>query len=139
LKGILVLLFWQRLIDNLSLTPAARDSFSLDGELAAHVRALAELERRPVDDIAAELLISGLAQRDTAQENWRRWQSLSTREQQVAALVCQNYTNRQIAARLVISVETVKTHVRNALNKFNLHSKRELSLLLIDWDFSAWD
>jgi len=133
------LLFWQRLVDNLGLTPAARDSFALDGELAAHVRSLAELERRPADDIAAELLISGLAQRDMAQENWRRWQSLSTREQQVAALVCRNYTNRQIAARLVISVETVKTHVRNTLYKFNLHSKRELSLLLIDWDFSAWD
>ena len=133
------MLFWQRLVDNLGLTPSTHASFSLDGELAAHVRALAELERRPVDDVAAELLISGLAQRDMAQENWRRWQSLSTREQQVAALVCRNYTNRQIAARLVISVETVKTHVRNALYKFNLHSKRELSLLLIDWDFSAWD
>ena len=124
---------------NLGLTPGARDTFSLDGELAAHVRSLAELERRPADDIAAELLISGLAQRDMAQENWRRWQSLSTREQQVAALVCLGYTNRQIAARLVISVETAKSHVRNVLYKFDLHSKRELSLLLIDWDFSAWD
>jgi DNA-binding NarL/FixJ family response regulator len=126
-------------MNNLGLTPGARDSFSLDGELVAHVRSLAELERRPADDIAAELLISGLAQRDMAQENWRRWQSLSTREQQVAALVCLGYTNRQIAARLVISVETVKSHVRNVLYKFDLHSKRELSLLLVDWDFSAWD
>lgn len=133
------MLFWQRLIDNLGISPASRDSFALDGELAAHVRALAEQEQRPADDMAAELLISGLAQRNMAQENWRLWQSLSNREQQVAALVCLDYTNRQIAARLVISVETVKTHVRNILYKFGLHSKRQLSLHLSDWDFSDWD
>ena len=57
----------------------------------------------------------------------------------MGALVCLGYTNRQIAARLVISVETVKSHIRNILYKFNLHSKRELGLLLGDWDFSAWD
>lgn len=116
-----------------------RITIDLDGRLVDHVNNLARFERRPVDEVAADLLISGLVQRDQALRAWQRWQSLSPREQQVAALVCHGYTNRQIAARLVISVETVKTHVRNALYKFNLHSKRELSLVLADWDFSAWD
>ena len=48
-------------------------------------------------------------------------------------------TNRQIAARLMISPETVKTHLRNAQYKFDVHSKAELRALLSDWDFSAWD
>ncbi|MFN2159510.1 MAG: response regulator transcription factor [Anaerolineales bacterium] len=139
LAGTAGMLFWQQLIDNLGLTPTRKETFSLDGELVEHVRALAELEQRPADELAADLIISGLAQRDMAQENWRRWHSLSPREQQVGALVCLGYTNRQIAARLVISVETVKSHIRNILYKFNLHSKRELGLLLGDWDFSAWD
>jgi DNA-binding NarL/FixJ family response regulator len=139
LAGTAVMLFWQQLIDNLGLTPTRRGSFSLDGELVEHVRALAELEQRPADELAADLIISGLAQRDMTQENWRRWHSLSPREQQVGALVCLGYTNRQIAARLVISVETVKSHIRSILYKFDLHSKRELGLLLGDWDFSAWD
>ena len=38
--------------------------------------------------------------------------------------------NRQIAARLGVSEETVKTHVRNALVKFNLHGKGELRMAL---------
>jgi DNA-binding CsgD family transcriptional regulator len=49
-----------------------------------------------------------------------------------------NFTNRQIAARLQITPETVKTHVRNVLHKFDLHSKAELRRSLADWDFSAW-
>jgi DNA-binding CsgD family transcriptional regulator len=67
-----------------------------------------------------------------------RWYSLSPREQQVAALICLNYTSRQIAARLRISPETVKTHTRNLLSKFDLRTRVELRELLADWDFSAW-
>jgi DNA-binding CsgD family transcriptional regulator len=67
-----------------------------------------------------------------------RWGFLSAREQQVAALTCLNFTNRQIAARLRITPETAKTHVRNVLRKFDLHSKAELRRALADWDFSAW-
>jgi hypothetical protein len=34
---------------------------------------------------------------------------------------------------------TIKTHVTNALIKFDLHSKGELRLALDEWDFSAWE
>ena len=64
--------------------------------------------------------------------------STCKREQQIAALACMNYTNRQIAAHLFISPETVKTHMRNVLRKFDLHSKAELRQTLGDWDFSSW-
>ena len=80
-----------------------------------------------------------LAQQSEQGELWQRWQSLSPREQDVAALACLGYTNRQIGAFLSISPETVKTHLRNALVKFNLRTRSELHMLLKDWDFSAWD
>jgi hypothetical protein len=38
----------------------------------------------------------------------------------------------------VVSPETVKTHVRHILRKFNLSSRRELCRLLADWDFAPW-
>ncbi|MBE3117956.1 MAG: helix-turn-helix transcriptional regulator [Candidatus Atribacteria bacterium] len=59
-------------------------------------------------------LASALAQRKTHGELYHRWQSLSPREQEVTALACRGYTNRQIAARLGVSAETVKTHVRGS-------------------------
>ena len=48
-------------------------------------------------------------------------------------------TNRQIAARLVLSPETVKTHLRSVLHKFGLRSKAELRQALAGWDFSGWE
>ena len=100
---------------------------------------LAAREGRPVEELQAELLTIGLAQRNMRGELWERWQSLSPREQQVAALACRGYTNRQIGGRLGISEETVKTHVSNALVKFNLHGKAELRMALEEWDFSGWE
>ncbi|MBN2676899.1 MAG: helix-turn-helix transcriptional regulator, partial [Anaerolineaceae bacterium] len=88
--------------------------------------------------VAAELWSEALMRRQRAEANLRRWQMLSPREQEVAALICQNYTNRQIAARLSISPETVKSHIRHLLPKLNTPSKAGLRQCLQDWDFSTW-
>lgn len=131
--------FWQRLLHLLGLTERpTRLHFEVDEELIESLQELAEQQRRPEDEVAAELLSYALARRDADEGNLARWNSLTPREQEVAALVCLGNTNRQIAARLVISPETVKTHVRNALLKFGLRSKAELRRELADWDFSAW-
>jgi DNA-binding CsgD family transcriptional regulator len=43
-----------------------------------------------------------------------------------------------MAARLSLSPETIKTHVRNVLGKFGLKRKSDLRHILAGWDFSAW-
>jgi DNA-binding CsgD family transcriptional regulator len=128
---------WVRLLKALGLATVDRRTYTFEGDLAKSLEELAEQERRPEDEVAADLL--ALAQHDAAETYYERWRELSPREQQVAALSCLNYTNPQIAARLKISPETVKTHVRNMLGKFGLHSKAELRQVLADWDFSAWE
>ncbi len=112
--------------------------FRLDDEIGRALCALAEREQRPENEIAADLLSIALARRQAAEVNIRYWHTLSPREQEVTALVCLNLTNGEIAGRLVVSPETVKTHVKNVLYKLHLHSKAELRQLLSDWDFSAW-
>jgi DNA-binding CsgD family transcriptional regulator len=57
---------------------------------------------------------------------------------QVVALTCLGCTNRQIAARLHLSPETIKTHLRHAQRKFGVASKAELRLWLASWDFRDW-
>ena len=131
--------FVDRLLNKLGLRRVERRKFTLDASLVQYVQALAEGEQRQPEELAADLLNSGLAQRDMAQESWQRWLTLSRREQEVAALICLDYTSRQIAARLTISPDTVKTHSRNLLRKFDLHSRGELRMLLVDWDFRAWE
>lgn len=108
------------------------------GEIGHALRELAQRELRPEDEIAADLLANALARHQAAEKNLLRWRALTPREQEVSALTCLNFTNIQIADQLMISPETVKTHIRNVLAKFKLHSKNELRQNLSDWDFSAW-
>lgn len=77
-----------------------------------------------------------LPQQDDLQQ---RWLLLSPREQDVTALTCLRFTNPQIAARLGLSKETVKTYLQKVLNKLGLQSKADLRVVFAGWDFSAWE
>src|SRR5262249_3106252 len=52
---------------------------------------------------------------------------LARRELEVAQLVADGLTNRQIGARLFISERTVENHVRNILNKMGFDSRTQLA------------
>lgn len=130
---------WNRL---LSLLGLKRNSgpryYELDETLHTALVDLADQEQRPAEEIHADLLATALAQRYTHNELWQRWEALSPRERDVTALTSLGYTNRQIAAKLHVSPDTVKGYVRQVLVKFHLHSKDELRMLLGGWDFSDW-
>jgi DNA-binding NarL/FixJ family response regulator len=53
--------------------------------------------------------------------------NLTHREREVAALVAEGLTNREIADRLVLSVRTVETHVDRILGKLDLHTRTQLA------------
>jgi predicted ATPase/DNA-binding CsgD family transcriptional regulator len=53
--------------------------------------------------------------------------TLTRREQQVAELVAQGLTNKQIAARLVIAQRTAESHVENILAKLGLTTRTHLA------------
>ncbi len=127
--------FWQRLLCALGFRSASPRMFDLDEELSSSLLALAEREQRPEEQVTAELISGGMALHNLAQETLFHWQSLTPREQQIAALICQNYTTGQMAKYLVVASPTVKSHVRNILLKFEVHSRGELRMLLEDWDF----
>ena len=59
---------------------------------------------------------------------------LTSREIEVLELLGQNFTNQEIAERLVIEVGTVKNHVHSILNKLNVNTRDEAAayLALID-------
>jgi DNA-binding NarL/FixJ family response regulator len=50
---------------------------------------------------------------------------LTNREREILSLVAQGLANKDIASRLVISENTVKTHVRHILEKSNLSNRAE--------------
>ena len=52
---------------------------------------------------------------------------LTAREREVAALVAHGMTNRQIAAKLVVTERTAETHVQNILNKLGFTSRAQIA------------
>lgn len=108
--------------------------FRLDPQLSDRLRMAALAQQRPPTALAAELLRRGL-ERETRRERAEAALAILTpREREVARLTVVGHTNQEIARRLVISPETVKTHMRNLLAKFSLSSKAELRLRLQDLD-----
>jgi DNA-binding CsgD family transcriptional regulator len=137
------------LLDRLRPRPSGWDSyerpapkeriFDLNADLVESVYLLASQEGRSPQQLAGELLAAGLEQRQRDNALWQLWLSLTPREQQVTALVCQGYTYRQVGLQLMISPETVKSHARNILRKFDMHRMDEVRQMLGEWDFSAWN
>ena len=54
--------------------------------------------------------------------------TLTRREQEVLSLVAQGATDKEIADALVISIHTVKSHMRNILSKLHLGQRHEAAL-----------
>jgi DNA-binding CsgD family transcriptional regulator/predicted negative regulator of RcsB-dependent stress response len=54
--------------------------------------------------------------------------NLTAREAEVAALVAEGLTNREIADRLVLSVRTVEGHIDRILGKLDFHTRTQLAM-----------
>lgn len=52
---------------------------------------------------------------------------MTPRERQVVNLIAEGLSNKQIAARLHIAVHTVKSHVRNVMEKLTLHTRLQIA------------
>jgi DNA-binding NarL/FixJ family response regulator len=89
------------------LRGALKGEAALSPALAARV--LAEFRRLSAGGITAQEDDSGLTER----------------EQQALAYVAQGATDKEIAEALSISLNTVKTHMRNILSKLQVSSRRE--------------
>jgi DNA-binding CsgD family transcriptional regulator len=68
-------------------------------------------------------------------EHWlriRRQYCMSPRELEVAKLVCQGFSNEEIAGNLKIKQGTIKTHIRNIYRRIRVKNKIEMLLKFVD-------
>ena len=73
----------------------------------------------------AWLLIDGMHAATDELKLRSRMRTLSAREREVLDLVCENHSNKAIAAVLCVSEFTAKRHVQNILRKLGVHSRWE--------------
>lgn len=62
---------------------------------------------------------------------------LTSRERQIAGLVAQGLSNRDIASRLVISQRTAETHVEHILTKLGFTSRAQIAAWVVEQDAST--
>ena len=130
---------WDRFLYLIGLRPNnGPRKYELTESLHTSLSTLAEHEGRPEDELIPDLLAAGLTQYYSSDKAWKQWLSLTPRERDVTALACLGFTNRQMANKMRLSQNTIKTHMRNALSKFEVSSKTKLRQKLASWDFSAW-
>ena len=58
--------------------------------------------------------------------------SLTDREQEIAALVAQGLSNKEIAQSLSVSANTIRSHVSNILRKLKLANRTQIAIYLKD-------
>lgn len=112
--------------------------YEVAAPLHVSITTLAKHEGRPEDELFPDILAAGLTQYSTNDRTWKRWESLTPREQEVTAFVCLGYTNRQIAARMDVTEAGVKFHLGNVYSKFRVKNRVKLRQILAGWDFSAF-
>jgi len=113
--------------------------FETGTELSTQLWLAARLQDITPEALVGELLTRGLEQEAFRVQAEAALATLTPREQEIAWLTAQGDTNRQIAENLVISPETVKTHMRHVLDKFNVNSKTDLRLLFVDLGVRWWE
>jgi DNA-binding CsgD family transcriptional regulator len=85
-------------------------------------RAFAEGQALSLADAVAEASLAPVRMRPAD-----GWPTLTQRQQEVAQLVAEGLTNPEIAERLVITRETVKTHLSNIFSKLGIAGRWELA------------
>ncbi len=109
---------------------AVRDAAAAATEAADRARALAD----HLDDALAALK-SGKALPGPDPVRPAPWShaafALSPREREVLALVAEGRSNKEIAAALYVSPNTIKTHVSALLTKLNVSSRTQLAAIAV--------
>jgi len=97
-------------------------------KLFAAIRSVANGELAFSEEIAQQVLTSMAGEPREQATTLRR---LSERERQIAALVARGFKNRDIAAELAISENTVKRHLQSIFNKTGARDRLELAVLAL--------
>lgn len=88
------------------------------------IEAIAEVQKggSPISSQIARKVIEAFAIKEKTNEHF---QSLSKREQEMLEQLSKGFRYKEIADKLFISIETVRTHIRNIYEKLQVNSRIE--------------
>lgn len=98
------------------------------GDMHGVLAGEARVPRRMLGAVLKDLV----ARQRRAGDLLARYAELSRRERETLELLAHGRDHRQIAAELVISPETARTHIQRVISKLGVHSRLEAAALAID-------
>lgn len=116
-------------VEILTLVPDAAGLFSREeapASLGVAIRQVARGQEYLSPSLALALLQQ---QQESSDEADADLEELTEREREVLAFLAEGLSNKEIAARLYLSVRTVEGHLTNAYGKLGVHSRTEAALL----------
>jgi DNA-binding NarL/FixJ family response regulator len=91
------------------------------------LRAIQEVKQggAPMSSLIARRVVQSFREADT---NTSRSEKLSQREEDILQQLSKGYSTKEIADRLSVSVNTVRTHLQHIYDKLHVHSRTEALL-----------
>jgi non-specific serine/threonine protein kinase len=87
----------------------------------------------PLDEVINEALAEpGEQIKPTTRADKEKYRGLTAREREVAVLIAQGKSNRDIAEALVIELKTVEAHVTRILNKLGFDNRVQIATWVVD-------
>jgi DNA-binding CsgD family transcriptional regulator len=93
----------------------------------AQALALIGVVRSRARDLGAAPVLAAADAIAAPEESLPAWHPLSAREFEVAGLVAEGLTNREVAARLVVAPKTISAHVEHILTKLGAGRRTEIA------------
>lgn len=131
IKILVLTTFEDEVLINAALEAGA-DGYQLkdaNGEALLHAIRATQIGDMPLHPRVARYLFKLKAARDNISIN--RMNDLTEREREVLQLIAQGLGNKEVAQILNLTKGTVKIHVSNILNKLNVSSRTEASILAV--------
>ncbi|MGW5875447.1 response regulator [Nocardiopsis terrae] len=102
-------------------------------DIARAVRSIAQGRSFINPSMATKLIgeFAGLAKQESSPPSRPEIPELTPRETEVLKLLARSLNNREIGERLFITENTVKNHVRNILEKLQVHSRTEAAIYAV--------
>jgi DNA-binding NarL/FixJ family response regulator len=91
------------------------------------LNAIADLHNggSPMSNQIARRVVRAFQNQDESTSSNASFNSLSPREQEILSLLAQGYLYKEIAKKLLISLDTVRTHIRHIYEKLQVRSRTE--------------
>jgi predicted ATPase/DNA-binding CsgD family transcriptional regulator len=95
------------------------------------------LEQATADALAEPELLSESDMQTGVEDAKASYSGLSKREREVAALIAQGRSNREIAEAMTVGLRTVETYISRILNKLNLSSRVQIATWALEKGLDA--